>query len=491
MRIKSVFGLLSLVLICSLCLYGMGTGGENSSNGIFMKVSGKVIQRETGQGVPVIQILLYEMTSGENYFADTNEKGIFVVRRVPPGIYKISDTFVNMSCPEELIVAEMPEMITVTTGRNVINQKITLEKGATISGYVYAADGVTPLKDVEISAEPWIYGRGEPVFTDSQGKYVLKGLVEGDKLVHASAPGFEHESIDVIIKPREDIGNINFILGRGNVSVKGKVVSFIDNQPVKNAYVSFIYQYINQKYSSGWAITDENGNYSIIGLKHPGTFEISIAHDEYDEPDSFASLVYGENTVNFELTVKRELALTQFESKDSNIPYSPNVLENCSCHPIYGHFNYENIQTEMCKLLNERGDCVGDSIVLECIQYRCDNRNYIINCKNCGPDIKGKGYTTHLNINMEVKGEMVICTNREVLTIDEIKAFIFHELFHMCDKGTDTTNMNDKERLKTSCAEWRAHRSTYCIFKNPYSKKLRDAYRRKCKDCLFKGKNCD
>jgi hypothetical protein len=86
---------------------------------------------------------------------------------------------------------------------------------------------------------------------------------------------------------------------------------------------------------------------------------------------------------------------------------------------------------------------------------------------------------------------MVICTNREVLTIDEIKAFIFHELFHMCDKGTDTTDMKDKKRLKTSCAEWRAHRSTYCIFKNPYSRERSDAYRRKCRDCYLKKVNCD
>ena len=310
----------------------------------------------------------------------------------------------------------MPEMITVTTGRNVINQKIFLEKGATISGCVYAADGVTPLKDVEISAEPWVYGRGVSVFTDSQGKYVLKGLVDGDKLVHASAPGFEHESIEVIIKPGEDIGNINFILGRGNVSVKGKVVSFIDNQPLKNAYVSFIYQYLNQKYSSGWAITDDNGNYSIIGLKHPGTFEISIAHDEYDDPDSFVSLVYGENTVNFELTVKRELVSTQFESKDSSIPHSKNVGDGCFCHPIYKHFNFENIQEEMCDLLKlkETEKCIGDDDpdndntdpskpnylpgVYDCLKYRCDNRNYFIDCKKCKPEIEGKGYTTDINI---------------------------------------------------------------------------------------------
>ena len=178
MRMKYAFLLtiFALILICPYCLNGMGTGAVYASHGISMKVSGKVIQKETGQGIPGIQILLYEIISGENYFADTNERGIFVVRRVPPGIYQISDTFVNMSCPEELIVSEMPERITVTTGRNVINQKIFLGKGATISGCVYAADGVTPIKGVEISAEPWVYGRGDAVFTDSQGKYVLKGL---------------------------------------------------------------------------------------------------------------------------------------------------------------------------------------------------------------------------------------------------------------------------------------------------------------------------
>jgi hypothetical protein len=460
----------------------MEAGSVNASHGIYMKVSGKVIQKETGQGIPGIQILLYEIISGENYFTDTNEEGIFVVRMVPPGIYQISDTFVNMSCPEELIVAEMPEMITVTTGRNVIDQKIILEKGATIPGYVYAADGVTPLKDVEISAEPWIYGRGEPVFTDSQGKYVLKGLVDGDKLVHASAQGFEHESIDVIIKPGEDIGNINFILGRGNVSVKGKVVSFIDNQPVKNAYVSFIYQYINQKYSSGWAITDDNGNYSIIGLKHPGTFEISIAHGEYDEPDSFVSLVYGENTVNFELTVKRELALTQLAKENSSDydEYEEYNTIDCCDNPNYNH-NYDDIQKEMCKRLNERGDCVGDSIVLECLQYRCNKRNYFIICdKGCPSKAGARTKKSNINIRKEKYADIFLCTNNKVHTIDEIKEAILHELFHMCDRG------GRKDR--TFCNEWRDYRFTYCLFKNPSSKKHKMKYKRKCYECYFKGK---
>ncbi|UCH96811.1 MAG: carboxypeptidase regulatory-like domain-containing protein [Candidatus Aminicenantes bacterium] len=482
MRINSVVGLLSLVMISLFCLYGMGTGAVNASHGIYMKVSGKVIQKETGQGIPGIQILLYEITSGENYFANTNNEGIFIVRKVPPGIYQISETFVNMSCPEELIVAEMPEMIKVSTGRNVINLKISLEKGAAISGYVYAADGVTPLKDVEITAEPWIYGRGKPVFTDSQGKYILKGLVDGDKLVHALFQGLAHESIDLEIKPGEDIGNINFILGRGNISVKGKVVSFIDNQPVKNAFVSFIYQYPNQKYSAGWAKTDDSGNYSLIGLKHPGTFELSIAHDEYDEPDSFISLSYGENIINLELTVKRELALTHFEGKKNDNQRKSNAR---GCCDEYEH-KYVEIQNELCKLLESKEVqyCIGDKYVLDCLEYRCFERNYFIICYNkCNPGESGRTSTIYLNIKKYNYGYMWLCTNNKVHTIDEIKEFIFHELFHMCDRGG--------RRSRTFCAEWRAYRSTYCIFRNPSSKKHKMLYKRKCYECLLKGKDCN
>jgi hypothetical protein len=106
MRIKSVFGLLSLVLICSLCLYGMGTGGENSSNGIFMKVSGKVIQRETGQGVPGVSVDIININTGDSYDGTTDSNRKFVIKVVPQGIYEISEVDIHMICPEELIIDE-------------------------------------------------------------------------------------------------------------------------------------------------------------------------------------------------------------------------------------------------------------------------------------------------------------------------------------------------------------------------------------------------
>ena len=167
----------------------------------------------------------------------------------------------------------------------------------------------------------------------------------------------------------------------------------------------------------------------------------------------------------------------------------------------YKH-NYQEIQDEMCELLKlkETEECIGDDdpdndnsdpdspdyipSVIKCLKHRCDNRNYIIICiDNCEPGKSGRTTTAYLNINMESTGYMYLCTNNKVHTVDEIKEFIFHELFHMCDRGG--------RKNRTYCAEWRAYRSTYCIFKNPSSKKHKMSYKRKCYECLFKGKDCN
>jgi len=117
MRTNNLAGLLILVLIFSFCFNLFGTGAENSANGIYMKVSGKVIQSETGKGVSGVRIDIFDIITGESYDGTTNRNGNFVIRMVPQGIYKISEAFINMSCPEELIVYEMPEIIKVSTGR--------------------------------------------------------------------------------------------------------------------------------------------------------------------------------------------------------------------------------------------------------------------------------------------------------------------------------------------------------------------------------------
>ena len=52
MRMKCTFLLtiIAVVMIWSFSINGMEAGSVNASHGIYMKVSGKVIQKETGQG---------------------------------------------------------------------------------------------------------------------------------------------------------------------------------------------------------------------------------------------------------------------------------------------------------------------------------------------------------------------------------------------------------------------------------------------------------
>ena len=130
MRIKNFVGLLSSFMIFSFCLNLMGTGAENSANGIYMKVSGKVIQRETGKGVPGVRIDILDIITGESYDCTTERNGNFVIKMVPEGIYEISEVDIHMICPKEIIIDQMPETIKVITGRNVIGLDIYLKNGS-------------------------------------------------------------------------------------------------------------------------------------------------------------------------------------------------------------------------------------------------------------------------------------------------------------------------------------------------------------------------
>ena len=74
-----VIVLLSLLMISSFCLYGIETQMVNKSPGINLTALGKMLQKETNSLIPGNQLLLSEITSDENCFADINinKDGIF------------------------------------------------------------------------------------------------------------------------------------------------------------------------------------------------------------------------------------------------------------------------------------------------------------------------------------------------------------------------------------------------------------------------------
>jgi len=478
---RTIFCVLAVLAFFACPLFS-DAGENNPAAGIYMNVSGKVIQKETGKGVPGVKIDFFETYVGESFNFITDKDGNFMIRMVPQGIYEISEVDIHLTCPEELIIDEIPGPIKVTTGKNIFNLNIYLKRGATISGCVYDADGIMPLKDVEMVSDPWIYGKSEAVYTNEQGKYIIKGVGEGYKLIYASNEGFGLESNGLDIMAGENFENVDFILGKGNISVKGKVVSAQDNQVVKNSLIFFTYMESNKYYSAGFTRTDNNGEYCIIGLKYPGSFELSIVHDEFDESDSYITLNKGENILDLRLESKRTTRMSQSSNKDIISAQNNSNTQDCECDPNYNH-DYNEIQNNMCELLNGKPDCIGDSIVLDCLKNRCDKRNYTITCDpDCPPNVGARVNTVYLNISSNKHAEIRLCTNNGIQTKYEIMGSILHELFHTCDRGARTD--------RTSCSEWRDHRAMYCTFGNPRAKIWKNRYKQMCKECLFKGINC-
>ena len=158
---------------------------------------------------------------------------------------------------------------------------------------------------------PWRIREGklvvtnEQALTNEQGKYIIVGVVKGKKFILADALGFANESCCIDVKQGKKYDNVNFILGKGNVSVKGKVFSEKDNQVIKDAHVSVFCNRLTEHSSSGRAKTDKNGEYSIIGLNDPGTFEVNVYHEEYEIISrELIELKKGENILDFKLKPK-------------------------------------------------------------------------------------------------------------------------------------------------------------------------------------------
>jgi hypothetical protein len=462
-------------------------------SGILMKVCGRVINSDTGEGVAGTEIIIHGKSHVAILSTFTYPNGEFCIRKLPEGFYTISRRAILRTCPGELIIKSIPGEIEVHVGKNIHGLEIVLHKGPAVSGRVFGPDGVTPIKGAAVSLDAWFHGRKKFVYTDENGIYTAKGLVEGERMVIAEKDGYALEAATVNLQAGEMLENVNFILGRGKISVKGKIAAADTNQGLKNAAIDFIYTSVGSKYSAGFAETDEEGNYSIIGLLEPGKFEVCIILEEYEIIETEVELKSGENIFDFKLEPKLDKKKTSKISLESRGASSN--TQNCHNCEI-DEDELEKGQEEVCKNLSTNSvyiKCIKDPGTLNCMRNRCQRKNYVIVCtnKDCetDPDDSSnntKGYVSLGSVNMDENAGAIIhvcIKNNKESEAKQFEEILIHELFHLCDKQA----VEPSAYVSYYCSEWRAYRMMFCIYKSENYKKKARENKREC-DRLKKNK---
>jgi hypothetical protein len=448
-----------------------------SSSGIYMKIHGRVLQRETGTGIKGAIVHFYETFTAKEFETVTDPNGYFLIRMVPDGIYELNSRFLYLSCPPDLILEEKLEPVKVTVGRNIINLNIYLKKGASISGRIFKPDGVTPVTQGNVVVQPRLKGKLVDNKIDNNGYYKVVGLgrpgvEELDYSVAVEAVGYAHLAKLAKIKSSEEITGFDFVVGKGNVHIQGTITSSVDNRPVKGAIISVLSvkrPTSLAEISNGETITDESGNYSIFGFKYPTTVDIAVFSDDYEMAKVEKYLKFGVNTIDFTLNPKgKELEPEERKEKVQ--------LKCCELEDLFEQI-FNDITCKKPTSTDENGKpCIKNSSTLNCMKEKCQKNLITVVCReDCPKYPDGKvpaGYTYKYN-STGISGSVVICINSESTFFWAER--MFHELYHICDREAPP----DKEE-EDFCAEARAYAAMICAFNNFQGESKRVYYQYKC-----------
>ena len=481
----------AMVVLAILAGPLFSNSGENkSASGIYMRVTGRVIEKETGKGVKGISVTINNKIDGNDLTADSDKDGYYEIEMVPPGIYEVLIVPIHQTCPYPLVLEKKPEDFTVSIGRNITRLNIYLIKGGSLSGRVFGPDGFTPFCDGTITIVNALKGKLVEFNLLNEGKFRFDGLhcLTKNKfnfVVLVSPNGYADVAKAFQIKPGEEIKDFNFIVGVGDIQVKGNVVSAADNLPVKGAKVYIISVDRNiERAFDGTIKTDEAGNYSIQGFQNVGTAEISIFHDNFQSVTVTKEFKTGVNIFDFKLSPEQgEKKISDFFFKEmsSSTGTGGANIEGCSC--IDGNSYNSDIDLSCTRLSNSKKNCLQFQETLDCMNKRCEDRQMIkIKCdKNCKPDpLNGAvpcGFAKAMNVNIKSKSEFTICFNANAgcSPLGELVT-IFHELFHTCDRESEQNS-----DVGEPCSEARAHKATACVWDDSWSSQQSNEYSKKCR----------
>ena len=240
---------------------------EKASAELYMKIYGKVIDKESGLGLSSTKVVLLAQRHGKVAEATTNSKGDFILKKVKQGSYSL----IAESDNQFIINTSTPIPVFVPKGKNVVGALVKLEHGGAIKGRVITSTGVAVPKAN-------ILANGISATTDEKGNFHLKGIPAGELLVGVFASGVGIKAVPAVIEKNKTyaLGDINLNIGVGT-SIQGTVVDQ-SGLPVPGA----ILVAYNDRYSAGYTLNSDDGTFVLTGLE-PSSHELVVVAYGYEQ----------------------------------------------------------------------------------------------------------------------------------------------------------------------------------------------------------------
>ncbi len=251
---------------------------QTADAAIYGSISGKVISEDSSiglEGIAVDAKLKDKNFSDVRYGTVTDKNGKYVLNNLKEGSYALTFSAVS----SRYITPEKAQIeVALQKGKKLTNVNFVLPFGASISGVVLEADGITPIRNIFVnysinSPDPaWgsIFGGTD---TDENGSFHFSGLPKTDSL-SITVEILGHASVRKSFKVArgQEIRNVTFVVKRDDVTgVHGVVRSLSDKRPIKDATV--IIRNLSGG-DGGSTSTDSEGKYSLVGLT-PGNYKIT------------------------------------------------------------------------------------------------------------------------------------------------------------------------------------------------------------------------
>jgi len=216
------------------------------------------------------------------------------------------------------------DRLPISAGEVITGIDFAMQPGGMINGYVFAADGTTPLENINVDLEQGWYG----TCTDSNGYYEMYGIPYGDQYVRAGGDWnwCQDQNSIYIRKYYDDVynrddanplninsgtdiyGDINFTMETGG-SILGRVTDESNGDPLADVYVD-VNNWPDEDYGTG-NNTDANGYYTVTGLLD-GDYVVSVRNpdmtplgyggeyydDELDKNYAAVLTISGSNTID-------------------------------------------------------------------------------------------------------------------------------------------------------------------------------------------------